>query len=202
MENTMSHKILVPLASGVEEMEAVTIIDILRRAGYQVTVASADFDGHLSMLASRGITLTADCKLVDIADDEFDVIVLPGGVKGAENFRDSPLLIEIIKQQHYDGRWVAAICASPAIVLQHHQLFPNALMTCHPNFQSHIDAKNWRPKRVTIDVTHKLITSQGPGTALEFAMEIVILLSGKAHAWSIAEPMITLPTLHYHIQGK
>lgn len=198
----MSHNVLVPIAPGTEEMEAITIIDVLVRAGYNVTIASADFDGKLSMKASRGVTLTADCKLVDIADEEFDVIALPGGVEGAENFRDSPVLIEMIRQQKYDGRWVAAICASPAIVLQTHNLYPDALMTCHPQFQSDIEAKNWRPKRVTIDVTHKLITSQGPATAIEFAMEIIILLSGKAHAWSIAEPMVTLPTLHYHILGK
>ncbi len=198
----MSHSILVPVAPGTEEMEAITIIDVLVRAGYKVTVASADFDGKLSMKASRGVTLTADCKLVDIADEEFDVIALPGGVEGAENFRDSPVLIEMIKQQKYDGRWVAAICASPAVVLQTHNLYPDALMTCHPNFQSDIAADNWRPKRVTIDVTHKLITSQGPpATAIEFAMEIIILLSESARLVN-CRAMVTLPTLHYHILGK
>ncbi len=120
----MTKRILVPIAPGTEEMEAVTIIDILVRAGYQVVVASADFDGKLTMTASRGVTLTAECKLVDVADDEFDAVVLAGGVGGAENFRDSTLLVEIIKQQKYDGRLVAAICASPAVVLQHHDLFP------------------------------------------------------------------------------
>ncbi|WCE29082.1 DJ-1 family glyoxalase III [Vibrio sp. SCSIO 43137] len=198
----MNHNILVPIAPGTEEMEAITMIDIFVRAGYKVTVASVDFNGALSVKASRGVTLTADCKLVDVADEEFDVIALPGGVQGAENFRDSTLLTEMIKQQKYDGRWVAAICAAPALVLQSHNLYPDALMTCHPSFQSTIAENNWRPKRVTIDVTHKLVTSQGPATALEFAMEIVILLSGKAHAWSIAEPMVTLPTLHYHILGN
>jgi 4-methyl-5(b-hydroxyethyl)-thiazole monophosphate biosynthesis len=198
----MSKKILVPIAPGSEEMEAITIIDILVRAGYEVTVASADFEGALIMQASRGVTLTADCKLVDVADDEFDVIALPGGVGGSETFRDSTLLIEMIKQQKYDGRWVAAICAAPALVLQHHDIYPGALMTCHPAFQTHIPETLWRNKRVTIDVNHNLITSQGPGTALEFAMEIIIQLSGKAHAWSVAEPMVTLPTLHYHELGE
>ncbi len=198
----MSVKILVPIAPGSEEMEAVTIIDMMVRAGYDVTVASAAFDGALTMKASRGVTLTADCKLVDIADDEFDVIALPGGVGGAEVFRDSTVMVEILKQHIYEGKLVAAICASPALVLQHHNLFPQALMTCHPSFQSHIPESNWRSKRVTIDVNHNLITSQGPGTALEFAMEIIIKLSGKKHAWSIAEPMVTIPTLHYHKIGE
>ncbi len=197
----MSVKILVPIAPGTEEMEAVTIIDMMVRAGYDVTVASAAFDGALTMKASRGVTLTADCKLVDIADDEFDVIALPGGAGGAEVLRDSTVMIEILKQHIYEGKLVAAICAAPALVLQHHELFPRALMTCHPSFQSHIPESNWRSKRVTIDLNHNLITSQGPGTALEFAMEIIIKLSGKKHAWSIAEPMVTIPTLHYHKIG-
>jgi 4-methyl-5(b-hydroxyethyl)-thiazole monophosphate biosynthesis len=198
----MSVKILVPIAPGTEEMEAVTIIDMMVRAGYDVTVASAAFDGALTMKASRGVTLTADCKLVDIADDEFDVIALPGGVGGSEVFRDSTVMIEILKQHIYEGKLVAAICAAPALVLQHHELFPNALMTCHPSFQSHIPEANWRSKRVTIDINHNLITSQGPGTALEFAMEVIIKLSGKKHAWTIAEPMVTIPTLHYHKIGE
>ncbi|EKO3990353.1 DJ-1 family protein [Vibrio fluvialis] len=198
----MTKRILVPIAPGTEEMEAVTIIDILVRAGYQVVVASADFDGKLTMTASRGVTLTAECKLVDVADDEFDAVVLAGGVGGAENFRDSTLLVEIIKQQKYDGRLVAAICASPAVVLQHHDLFPGALMTCHPNFQDRIPQDLWRNRRVTFDVNNNLLTSQGPGTALEFAVEIIVQLSGKELAREVALPLVALPQLNYEKQGE
>lgn len=198
----MSKKVLIPIATGSEEMEAVTIIDMMVRAGYEVVVASADFSGQLTMKASRGVTLTADCRLVDVADDEFDAVILPGGVGGSEVFRDSTVLIEILRQQMYEGKLVAAICAAPALVLAHHKLYPNALMTCHPSFQDHIAEQNWRVKRVTLDVTHNLITSQGPGTALEFAMEIIIRLSGKEHAWTVAEPMVTIPTLQYHKMGE
>ncbi|NOH72411.1 DJ-1 family protein [Vibrio pectenicida] len=197
----MTKKVLVPIAPGTEEMEAITVIDMMVRAGYQVVVASADFEGQLAMKASRGVTLTADCKLVDIADNEFDAIILSGGVGGSEVFRDSTLLIEIVRQQMYEGKLVAAICAAPALVLAHHNLYPDALMTCHPSFESHIGQDKWRAKRVTYDVNHNLLTSQGPGTALEFAMEIIINLSGKKHAWAVAEPMITLPTLHYQKLG-
>ncbi|ADT87938.1 DJ-1/PfpI family protein [Vibrio sp. Vb2880] len=198
----MTKRILVPIAPGTEEMEAVTIIDILVRAGYQVVVASADFDGQLSMTASRGVILTAAHKLVDVADDEFDAVVLAGGVGGAENFRDSPLLMEVIKQQKYDGRLVAAICASPAVVLQHHDIYPGALMTCHPNFQSHIPQDLWRNRRVTFDVNNNLLTSQGPGTALEFAVEIIVQLSGKALAREVALPLVALPQLNYEKLGE
>ncbi|EKO3499840.1 DJ-1/PfpI family protein [Vibrio fluvialis] len=198
----MTKRILVPIAPGTEEMEAVTIIDILVRAGYQVVVASADFDGKLTMTASRGVTLTAECKLVDVADDEFDAVVLAGGVGGAENFRDSTLLVEIIKQQKYDGRLVAAICASPVVVLQHHDLFPGALMTCHPNFQDRIPQDLWRNRRVTFDVNNNLLTSQGPGTALEFAVEIIVQLSGKELAREVALPLVALPQLNYEKLGE
>ncbi|WP_234495365.1 DJ-1 family glyoxalase III [Vibrio maritimus] len=198
----MTKKVLVPIAPGTEEMEAITIIDIMVRAGFEVTVASADFDGALTMKASRGVTLTADCKLVDVADDEFDVIALPGGVGGSEVFRDSTLLVEMVRQHKYDGKLMAAICAAPALVLQHHKLYPDALMTCHPSFKSHVPENRWRDKRVTMDINHNLITSQGPGTALEFAVEIIIALCGKEKAWEVAEPMVTNPTLHYHKMGK
>ncbi len=120
----MSKKILIPIASGTEEMEAVTMIDMMVRAGYDVTVASADFDGQLVLKASRGVTLTADCKLVDIADDEFDAILLAGGVEGAETFRDSPVLVEIVRQHMYEGKLMGAICAAPALVLTHHASTP------------------------------------------------------------------------------
>lgn len=198
----MSKKVLVPIAPGSEEMEAITIIDMMVRAGYDVVTASAEFEGALVMKGSRNITLTADCTLVDIADGEFDAVILPGGVGGSEVFRDSTVLVEIVRQQMYEGKLVAAICAAPALVLQHNNLYPEALMTCHPSFQAHIPESNWRVKRVTYDVNHNLLTSQGPGTALEFAMEIIIHLSGKAHAWSVAEPMITVPNLHYNKLGE
>ncbi|MCE0494344.1 DJ-1 family glyoxalase III [Vibrio salinus] len=198
----MTKRILVPIASGTEEMEAVTIIDIMIRAGYDVTVASAEFTGELKIKASRGIELTAQKRLIDVADEQFDAIVLPGGLGGSETFRDNDLLVEMVKQQKYEGRLVAAICAAPAVVLQQHNLFPDAIMTCHPGFKNDIPENKWRSKRVTYDVNNNLLTSQGPGTALEFAMEIIIHFSGKEFAWTIAEPMITNPTLNYHQLGS
>ncbi|WP_375321967.1 DJ-1 family glyoxalase III [Aliivibrio logei] len=194
----MTTKILVCLAPGTEELEAITVIDILERAKFDVTIASTAFDGALTMKAAQRVTLTADVKLVDVADEEFDCIVLPGGLKGAENFRDSTLLIEMLKQQKYDEKWVAAICAAPAVVLQHHNLYPNARMTCYPSFMNTIPKDNLRIKRVFTDVLNHLITSQGPGSALEFAMEIVTLLGSKEITAKLAADLVTLPNLNYH----
>ncbi len=198
----MSKNLLIPIAHGSEEMEAITLMDTLIRAQYSVTIASVAPEGELTLTGSRGITLTAECPLVDVADTEFDMIVLPGGIQGAETFRDSILLTEMLKQHIYDGKPVAAICASPALVLQHHNLYPNAIMTGHPSFKKHIPQVLWRDKRVTLDINHKLLTSQGPGSALELAIEIIIYLSGKAFAWKVAEPMVTLPNLNYQDMGK
>lgn len=194
----MTKKILVCIAPGTEELEAITVIDILERAKFDVTVASTAFDGSLTMKAAQRVMLTADVKLVEVADEEFDCIVLPGGLKGSENFRDSTLLIEMLKQQKYDEKWVAAICAAPAIVLQHHNLYPDALMTCYPSFMETIPEKNRRIKRVFTDVLNHLITSQGPGSALEFAMEIVTTLAGKELTAKLAAELVTLPNLNYH----
>ncbi|MCE7537219.1 DJ-1 family glyoxalase III [Aliivibrio fischeri] len=194
----MTKKILVCIAPGTEELEAITVIDILERAKFDVTVASTAFDGSLTMKAAQRVVLTADVKLVEVADEEFDCIVLPGGLKGSENFRDSTLLIEMLKQQKYDEKWVAAICAAPAIVLQHHNLYPDALMTCYPSFMEAIPEKNRRIKRVFTDVLNHLITSQGPGSALEFAMEIVTTLAGKELTAKLAAELVTLPNLNYH----
>lgn len=188
---------LVAIAPGSEEMEAITTIDILIRAGFQVTTASCADDGALSMKGSRGISLVADCPLIDVADHSFDVIVLPGGKQGARHMSRHTLLIEMLRQQSYESKLIAAICAAPALVLAKHSLYPKALMTCHPDFTDEIP-KNYRIKRVVQDINHTLITSQGPGTAFEFAMEIVTYFLGKEKAWEIAEPMVPLPNLNYH----
>lgn len=96
----MSASALVCLAPGSEETEAVTTIDLLVRGGIKVTTASVASDGNLAITCSRDVKLLADAPLVEVADGEYDVIVLPGGIKGAECFRDSTLLVETVKQFH------------------------------------------------------------------------------------------------------
>jgi 4-methyl-5(b-hydroxyethyl)-thiazole monophosphate biosynthesis len=122
---TTHASVLVCLAPGSEETEAVTTIDLLVRAGINVITASVTEDGSREIVCSRGVRLLADVPLVQVADNEFEAIVLPGGLKGAECFRDSPLLIETVRQFHLSGRIVAAICAVPGIVLIPHNLFPS-----------------------------------------------------------------------------
>lgn len=188
----MSVSALVCLAPGSEETEAVTTIDLLVRAGVKVTTASVAGDGELT----RGVKLLADAPLVAIVDEPFDAIVLPGGLKGAECFRDSPLLVEKVRQMHLQGNIVAAICAAPALVLQHHDLFPIGNMTGFPGLKDQIPADKWMERRVVYDARVNLLTSQGPGTAMEFALKLIDLLLGKAKAAEIAAQLVLIPGMY------
>lgn len=192
----MSASVLVCLAPGSEEIEAVTTIDLLVRAGIRVTTASVAGDGGLAITCSRGVRLIADAPLVAVADEEFDAVALPGGMQGAECFRDSPLLVELIRQKHQEGKIIAAICAAPAAVLECHQLFPVGNMTGYPGLKDRISPDKWMEKRVVYDPRVKLLTSQGPGTSLDFALKLIELLAGKAKAAEVAAQLVLPPGIY------
>lgn len=182
--------VLVCLAHGTEETEAVTTIDLLVRGGIEVTTASVNGDGSREIVCSRGVRLLADAPLVEVADDDFAAIVLPGGLKGAEAFRDSPLLVETVRQFHLSGRIVAAICAAAGTVLVPHDLFPLGNMTGFPGLKETIPAEKWVEKRVVWDSRVNLLTSQGPGTAIDFALKLIDLLVGKEKAREVADQLV------------
>jgi 4-methyl-5(b-hydroxyethyl)-thiazole monophosphate biosynthesis len=170
----MTKHVLVPLAQGIEEMEAITIIDVLRRAEAEVTVASVD---ELEILASRGTRLRADCLIQSCMDKSFDLIVLPGGIPGAENLKASKELEQLLKNQARAEKYYGAICASPAVVLHHHGLVRPGAVTCHPGFSHLIDNGNIQDQAVVMD--GKCITSKGAGTALAFALKLVEVLYSR-----------------------
>lgn len=176
--------VLVPIADGSEEIEAVVLIDVLRRAGAEVTVTSV---GKIQITASRGVKLTADCLIGGCEKKQFDLIVLPGGMPGAEHLRDCAVLIDLLKQQKTAGKFYAAICASPAVVLMPHGLLEGKKATCHPAFHDKLTDASAASQRIVTD--GNCITSQGPGTVLEFAIELVRCLFGQARADQVAEPM-------------
>ncbi len=182
-----SKRVLVPIADGTEEIEAVTIIDILRRAGVDVVTASV---GELEITASRGVRLVADCLISQCLDREFDMIALPGGIPGAEHLRDCPALIKILHHHDKAGKWLAAICAAPVVTLQPHGFLDNRLATCHPGRQSALHNRTAAHNRVVTD--HNLVTSQGPGTAIEFSLQLVKLLCGEKKAAEVAAPLVIL----------
>ncbi len=191
----MSKTVLVPIADGCEEIEAVCIIDVLRRAGAEVTVAAVPAagapvttDAPLQISASRGVTLLADTTLSACRDDRYDLIALPGGLPGAEHLRDCAPLIEQLQRQAADGRWYAAICAAPAIALQPHGLLAGRRATCYPTFRNQLDPDSWCNEDVVVDAN--CVTSQGPATALEFALALVEVLYGKEKRAETARPML------------
>ncbi|MBC8951657.1 protein deglycase YajL [Xenorhabdus sp. PB62.4] len=192
----MSASALICLAHGSEEIEAVTTIDLLVRAGIDVTVASTETDGTLILTCSRSVKIVADVPLVDVVDEDFDAVVLPGGLKGAECFRDSLLVVEKIRIAQSQGKIIAAICASPAIVLEYHQLFPIGNMTGYPDMQDKIAPEKWIDKRVYFDERVNLLTSQGPATAFDFALKLIELLKGKEKAAEVAAQLVLPPGIN------
>ena len=181
----MTRQVLVPIADGSEEIEAVTIIDVLRRAGAEVTVASV---GGLQVTASRGVRLVADCLIGQCLEHAYDLVVLPGGMPGAEHLRDNRELKGILRRQSDAGRLVGAICAAPAVVLESHGLLENRRATCHPNHVKSLHDPTAAGARVLVDGA--VVTSQGPGTAMAFALKLVELLFGPEHMEAVAAPMV------------
>lgn len=182
--NTIS--VLVPIADGSEEMEAVIIIDTLRRAGAQVTVASVE--GTPTVTCSRGVRLVADGLIDDYKHQLFDAISIPGGMPGAERLRDCGTLKNLLVAQAASDRLITAICAAPAVVLEGAGLLEGRQATCHPAFLEQLSDQSKAESRVVVDGC--LITSRGPGTALEFALAMVKVLFGAAKAEEVAGPMV------------
>jgi 4-methyl-5(b-hydroxyethyl)-thiazole monophosphate biosynthesis len=166
--------VLVPLAQGCEEIEAVTVIDILRRAG--ITVISAGMD-NLPVLASRGVVLMPDSTLDAVLHDEFDMIVLPGGQPGTNNLRADQRIIALLQRMARQGKYVAAICAAPS-VLASAGLLDDKQATCFPGALTPFPKVKQQHAAIVED--GKLITSRGPGTAMDFALTLVERLAGTA----------------------
>ncbi len=181
----MAMRVLVPVADGIEEIEAVTIIDVLRRAGADVTVASVS---KTDITGAHGIRLTADRFLGDCVKFTYELIALPGGMPGAENLRNSGPLKDILKRHASEGGMYAAICASPAVVLKPYGLLKGKKATAHPCFAKQMNGITGIRSRVVVD--GNCITSQGPGTAMEFALALVEALLGKAERNKTAGPML------------
>ena len=170
----MVKKAIVILAEGFEEIEAVTVIDILRRAGIEVTVAALD---ELKVQGSHGITTLADIKL-EKAGSDFDACVFPGGMPGATHLSVSKEVQGLIQKMNKEKKVIAAICASPALVLSPTGVLKNKSATCYPGMQTHFGQDtSYKTDNVVLD--GNIITSRGPATALMFSLAIVEKLIGK-----------------------
>ena len=191
---THAHKktALVPIANGSEEMEAIIIADVLRRAGVEVTVASCEDDLVCDM--SRNVRVRADCSITEHEfGSSFDAIVVPGGMPGAERLAQNAVLDALLKRQSEEKKVIAAMCAAPAVVLLSKNLLAEASeATAHPAFDLGEAFAKDKKKRVCCSKASNgqvVITSQGPGTPIEFALALVKELCGEEKRKEVAGPM-------------
>lgn len=179
-------RVLVPLAQGCEELEAVTIIDLLRRAEIDVVTASLD-DGPVT--ASRGTVLLADTSLEAVRDQDFDMIVLPGGLPGAKHLENDQRLTAMLRRQQSAGRYTAAICAAPQ-VLARAGLLDDKTATHYPGSlrQSDYPRVNFVDMPVVVD--GMVVTSRGPGSAMDFALQLIELLQGRGRRDEVESALV------------
>ena len=184
----MSTSVIIPLASGCEEMEAVILIDTFRRADWKVVAAGVD-DQVID--CSRNVRLLADASWEDLDVSSFDMIVLPGGQKGTDRLMTFQPLLDALVDFHQRGKTVAAVCAGP-LVLQQAGILEDVEFTSHPSVADRFtDKRHLLTPCVVIDGT--IVTSQGPGTSFAFALALVAMRDGQATADALASGMILPP---------
>jgi len=165
--------VLVPLAQGCEELEAITVVDLLRRAGVSVVTAGLD---DKPVRAARGTVMVPDTTLDEALNQEYDMVVLPGGVPGADHLDGDPRIRGLLKKMVDEDRFTAAICAAPK-VLASTGLLAGKKVTSFPGALDAFDGLDYRTDPVVQD--GKLITSRGPGTAMDFALTLIENLVGR-----------------------
>ena len=167
-------KVLVPLAKGFEEIEAVSIIDVLRRAEVEVLVAS--LNDNMLVEGANGITLQADLEVKDVTADMIDMVVLPGGWDGTYALADNDNVQNILREMDAKGKNIAAICAAPFALNKAGVLKEN--YTCYPSVEEQIREEGYQGDRAMVVEDANVMTSRGPATALCFALQIVKKLEG------------------------
>ncbi|MEN8129136.1 MAG: DJ-1 family glyoxalase III [Pseudomonadota bacterium] len=179
-------RVLVPLAQGCEELEAVTIVDLLRRAG--IEVITAGLDQH-PVKASRGITLVPDSTIDEVMNQGFDMIVLPGGLPGADQLNGDSRILSLLKRFSREDKFTAAICAAPK-VLATAGLLNNKKATAYPGTLEKLELASTELTSKVVQVDGKVITSRGPGTAMDFALELIELLLGSEARKTVETPLL------------
>lgn len=168
-------RVLVPIAEGSEELEAITIVDILRRAGADVVIAGLTDE---PVVMSRQTVILPDASLDEALEEEFDMVVLPGGLPGADNLEKDPRIVELCEKAIKRGKFVGAICAAPRI-LANAGLLDGKKATSYPGFLDIEKRPEVKSTGAAIEIDGNIVTSRGPGTALDFALQLVELLEGK-----------------------
>ncbi|WP_019024920.1 MULTISPECIES: DJ-1 family glyoxalase III [unclassified Thioalkalivibrio] len=176
-------RVLVPLAAGAEELEAVTIIDLLRRARFEVTVAGLE---QGPVRCSRGTVIQPDTMLDAIQDDAFDLIVLPGGLPGADHLRDDPRVQAMLRAQAERDGWLGAICAGPKALAQAGVLEGRRVTS----FTGALDESGIPSTGGLVEVDGRIITGRGPGAAMDFALALIEQLAGREAREAVEGPLL------------
>ncbi|GAB3483971.1 DJ-1 family glyoxalase III [Marinomonas epiphytica] len=180
-------KVLVPIANGNEEIEALTIIDVLRRGGVEVSVASIHESKQVEL--AHGCILQADCLLPEVQDEMFDSIVVSGGMPGAEHLRDSALLVDMLEKHDIQDALLGAICAAPALVFGTHGFVMDKQATCYPGFESGLKGADYVADQPVV-MDGNIITGQGPAVAMAFSLTVLANLKGYEVAQEVADGLL------------
>lgn len=179
-------KVIVPIATGFEEIEAITVVDVLRRAGIEVVMASLE---DLRVTGAHGIEITTDAFLCDSDVNVFDMIVLPGGLPGATNLAADIRVQSLLQDFDKANKHIAAICAAPlalksAGVLKNHY-------TCYPSFENQIKHQGYNAD-INVVCDANITTSKGPSTAIEFTLKLVEILCGEEMAQKLSKDLLLI----------
>lgn len=166
---------LVLLAPGFEELEAITLTDLLTRAGIEVTTAGLN---DAPITASRGTTVIANTYINTVKDEIFDILILPGGLPGADYLRDDERVQNLIKQHAKTQHYIAAICAAPKALAQA-GILQNKTITCYPGALDNSEQQAAKITNKAIEIDGNILTSRGPGTAMDFALLLIEKLLGQ-----------------------
>jgi len=177
--------ITVNMADGFEEMEAITVIDLLRRADIDVVIVS--IMGRKQVTSARNIRIEADELFEDVDYDDCEMMVFPGGGGGARNLDNHEGVVKMIKEFNDSKKWIAAICAAP-MILGHHHILDGRKATIYKGMEDELLGATYVDEKVVVD--GQIISSQGPATAIEFSLKIIEVLKGKEKAAAVATALL------------
>jgi 4-methyl-5(b-hydroxyethyl)-thiazole monophosphate biosynthesis len=178
-------KVLVPLANGSEEMEAIILVDVLRRANWEVVIAGLS-EGSIE--ASRGVQILPDCSWEEVNPALFDMLLLPGGWNGTLAFCAHKGLCQALQSFDQQKKWIAAICAAP-LALHAAGILEGRSFTCYPGVEKELPA-HFQRKNHPVVIDGHLLTSQGPGTAFEFALSLLSTCGDPTTAQTVREGLL------------
>lgn len=167
-------RVLMPIAEGFEDLEAVSVIDVLRRGGIEVVIAGT---GEGLVTGSRQTTILPDARLDDVIDQDFDMIVLPGGMPGVKHLKEDPRVRRMLERMDEEGKYTAAICAAPSILAEY-GLLEGRRATSNPKHRDEVALEGIDYSEAAVVRDERIVTSRGPGTAIDFALSLIESLEG------------------------